>query len=189
MVRSVTCSMGMSLDGYVAGPDGTFDWTAPDEELFRFTTDELRQLDVHLMGRRLYEDMLIWEADDRLPADHPLPLHEFAALWRPLPKVVFSSTLSEVEGSARLATGSLVEEIERLRAEPGEGNIAIGGGTLAAAAAAAGLVDEYRLRVFPVLVGGGTPLLPRTERRADLELLETRTFASGIHFVHYRVRR
>ena len=189
MVRSVTCSMGVSLDGYVAGPDGTFDWTAPDEELFRFTTDELRQLGVHLMGRRLYEDMLVWEADDRLPADHSLPLLEFAALWRPLPKVVFSRTLSDVEGSARLATGSLVEEVERLRADPGEGNIAIGGGTLAAAAGAAGLVDEYRLRVFPVLVGGGTPLFPRTQLRADLELLETRTFARGIHFVHYRVRR
>ncbi|MFF2043693.1 dihydrofolate reductase family protein [Kitasatospora sp. NPDC058170] len=187
-MRSVTYSMGVSLDGYIVGPDGRFDWTEPDEEVFRFVTDEFRGVGVHLLGRRLYETMLYWETADQDPSLDDTML-EWAALWNPLPKVVFSSTLSTVQGSARLASGDLAEEIGRLRAEPGEGDIAIGGATLAAEAAAAGLIDEYRARVYPVLVGGGIPFFPRGERRVDLELVETRTFGSGVVYLRHRVVR
>lgn len=188
-MRSVTYSMNASLDGFIVGPDGGFDWTGPDDDLFRFATDELRQVGVHLMGRRLYETMLYWEtAAEQDPPLDDLKL-EWAALWNPLPKVVFSTTLSTVQGHARLASGSLAEEIERLRSEPGEGDIAIGGAPLAAEAAALGLIDEYRPRIHPVLVGGGIPYFPRNERRVDLELLETRTFPSNVHCLRYRVVR
>ena len=112
-----------------------------------------------------------------------------AAIWKPLPKVVFSTTLSAVQGNARLASGGLAEEIERLRAEPGEGDIAIGGATLAAEAAALGLIDEYRARVCPVLVGGGILFFPQRECRVDLELVETRTFSSRVVYLRYRVAR
>ncbi|MFK4108007.1 dihydrofolate reductase family protein [Streptomyces sp. NPDC002176] len=187
-MRGVTCSMGVSLDGYVVGPDGDFDWAAPDEEVFRFVTDEIRQVGVHLLGRRLYETMLYWETADQDPSLDD-SMREWAALWKPLPKVVFSTTLSTVRGNARLASGGLAEEIERLRAAPGEGDIAIGGPTLAAEAAAAGLIDEYRVRVHPVLVGGGIPFFPQHERRVDLELVETRAFSSGVRYLRYRVAR
>ncbi|WP_328459443.1 dihydrofolate reductase family protein [Streptomyces sp. NBC_00448] len=187
-MRKVTYSMGVSLDGYIVGPDGDLDWGAPDEELFRFVTDELRGIGVHLMGRRLYETMLYWETADQDPSLDDSML-EWAALWKPLPKVVFSTTLSEVRGNARLASGDLAEEIARLRAEPGEGDIAIGGAALAAQAAAAGLIDEYRPRVHPVLIGGGTPYFSRHEHRVDLELLETRTFGSRVVCFRYRVPR
>nr|AGZ94040.1 dihydrofolate reductase [Streptomyces sp. MMG1612] len=187
-MRSVTYSMNVSLDGYIVGPDGGFNWTAPDEELFRFATDEVREADVHLLGRRLYETMLYWETAEQNPTLDFSTL-EFAAIWKQLPKVVFSTTLSTVQGNARLATGSLTEEIERLRAEPGDGNIAIGGATLAAEAAASGLIDEYRTRVHPVLVGGGIPFFPQRERRVDLELVETRTFSSGVVHLRHRVAR
>ncbi|SNR90174.1 RibD C-terminal domain-containing protein [Actinomadura mexicana] len=110
-------------------------------------------------------------------------------LWNALPKVVFSTTLSAVRGNARLASGGLAEEIERLRAEPGEGDIAIGGATLAAEVAAPGLIDEYRVRVNPVLVGGGVPFFPQHEHQVGLELVETRTFNSRVVFLHYRVAR
>lgn len=185
-MRSVTYSMNASLDGYIVGPDGGFDWTVPDEEVFRFFIDEIREVGVHLLGRRLYETMLYWETveeDSSLDASEL----EWAALWNPLPKVVFSTTLSEVQGNARLASGGLVEEIERLRAEPGEGDIAIGGATLAAEAAASGLIDEYRVTVHPVLVGGGIPFFPRGGRRVDLELVGTRTFHSRVVHLRYRV--
>ncbi|MHA6759451.1 dihydrofolate reductase family protein [Streptacidiphilus sp. PAMC 29251] len=187
-MRSVTYSMGVSLDGYVVGPDGGFDWTAPDEEVFRFVTDEIRGVGVHLMGRRLYETMLYWETADEDPSLDE-PMLEWAALWKPLPKVVFSTTLSAVQGCARLASGGLAAEIERLRAEPGEGEIAIGGAALAAEAAELGLIDEYRARVYPVLVGGGTSFFPQREQRVDLELVETRTFSSKVVYLHYRVAR
>ena len=187
-MRSVTYSMGASLDGYIVGPDGTFDWTAPGDEVFRFISDEFRKVGVHLMGRRLYETMLYWETagQDATLDDDAL---EWAAMWNPLPKVVFSTTLTAVRGNARLASGSLAEEIERLRAEPADSEIAIGGATLAAEAAALGLIDEYRVRVYPVLVGGGTPFFPQQGRHVELELVEQRTFSSGVVFLRYRVQR
>ena len=187
-MRSVTYSMGVSLDGYIVGPDGGFDWGAPDEEIFRFCIDEIRGVGVHLLGRRLYETMLYWETADQDPSLDDAEL-ELAAIWKALPRVVFSTTLSAVQGDARLASGGLGEEIERLRAEPGEGDIAIGGAALAAEAASLGLIDEYRARVCPVLVGGGIPFFPQHERRVDLELVETRTLSSRVVFMRYRVER
>jgi dihydrofolate reductase len=187
-MRSVTYSMSISVDGYIVGPDGGFDWGTPDEEVFRFWIDEIREVGVHLLGRRLYETMLYWETADQDPSLDDSQL-EWAALWKPLPKVVFSTTLSAVQGHARLASGGLAEEIERLRAEPGEGDIAIGGATLAAEAAASDLIDEYRAVVYPVLVGGGISFIPQRERRVDLELVETRTFSSGVVYLRYRVAR
>ncbi|MBO8192235.1 dihydrofolate reductase family protein [Streptomyces oryzae] len=187
-MRSVTYAMNVSLDGYIVGPDGDFGWTAPDEDVFRFWIDDIREVGVHLLGRRLYETMLYWETADQDPSLDEAML-EWTALWKPLPKVVFSTTLSAVQGNARLASGGLAEEIERLRAEPGEGDIAIGGATLAAEAAAADLIDEYRAMVHPVLVGGGIPFFPQRERRVDLEFVETRTFSSKVVYLRYRVAR
>jgi dihydrofolate reductase len=187
-MRKVTYSMGVSLDGYIVGPDGSFDWTTPDKDVFRFWIDEIREVGVHLMGRRLYETMLYWETAEQEQSLDDAEL-EWAALWKPLPKVVFSTTLSAVQGNALLASGGLAEEIERLRAEAEEGDIAIGGATLAAEAAALDLIDEYRAMVHPVLVGGGTPFFPRRERRVDLELVETRIFNSKFVYLRYRVTR
>ncbi len=187
-MRSVIYSMGVSLDGYIVGPDGDITAPPPDEEVWRLVTDEIRAVGVHLMGRRLYETMLYWETADQDPSLDDSEI-EWAALWKPLPKVVFSTTLSAVQGTARLASGGLAAEIERLRAEPGDGDIAIGGATLAAEAAELGLIDEYRARVYPVLVGGGTPYFPQHERRVDLELIEARTFSSRVVSLRYRVAR
>jgi dihydrofolate reductase len=187
-VRSVTYSMNVSLDGYIVGPDGGFDWSGPDEEVFRSWIDEIREVGVHLMGRRIYETMLYWETAEQDESLDDAEL-EWTALWKPLPKVVFSRTLSAVQGNARLASGGLADEIERLRAEPGEGDIAIGGAGLAHQAAELGLIDEYRARVYPVLVGGGTPFFAHRERRVDLELVATRPFSSGVVYVRYRVAR
>ncbi|MGH7610824.1 MAG: dihydrofolate reductase family protein [Candidatus Dormibacteria bacterium] len=185
-MRAVTYSMGVSLDGYIVGPDGGFGWSRPDEEVFRFCIDEIRAVGVHLLGRRLYETMLYWEASDHDPPLDDSEL-EWAALWRALPKVVFSTTLRAVAGNARLARGGLAEEIERLRAQPGEGAIAIGGATLAAELAALDLIDEYRARVYPVLVGGGTAFFPQDERQVGLQLVENQTFSSGVLYLRYRV--
>ncbi|MFF7736437.1 dihydrofolate reductase family protein [Streptomyces sp. NPDC007984] len=186
-MRSVTYSMNVSLDGYIVGPDGGFDWSEPDENVFRFWIDQIRQVDVHLLGRRLWETMLYWETVDRDALDDAQ--REWADLWNPLPKVVFSRTLTSLRGQDRLVSGGLAEEIERLRAEPGEGEIALGGANLAAEAAASGLIDEYRALVYPVLVGGGIPFFPRDERRVGLELVETHTFGSGVVLLRHRVAR
>ncbi|MEV8125230.1 dihydrofolate reductase family protein [Streptomyces sp. NPDC085944] len=188
-MRRVTYSMNTSLDGFVVDPNGAIDWSDPDEEVFRHFTDELRQTGVHLLGRRLYETMLYWETaeqDESLDAAE----REWAALWKALPKVVFSRTLTTVRGTnTRLASGTLTEEIEHLRSVPGDGDIAIGGASLAAEAAEAGLIDEYRAVVHPVLVGGGTPYFPHHGRRVKLDLMEAHTFASGVVRLRHRVTR
>jgi len=182
-VRKVIYSMSVSLDGFIAGPRGEIDWGAPDEELHRFHNQQARELGAHLCGRRLYEEMLYWETADENPsaAEHEL---EFARIWQSLPKVVFSKTLQKVEGNARLASEGVAEEVARLKEEPG-GDLAVGGAGLASALIKLGLVDEYRLFVSPVVLGGGTPYFPALEQRIDLELVETRTFGPRVVYLRY----
>lgn len=183
-MRKLIYSMGVSLDGFIAGRDGDIDWSAPGEELHRFHNEQMRELDAHLLGRRLYETMVSWETADQDPGASDFVL-EFAGLWKVLEKIVFSSTLEHVEGKARLAQGTVAEEISRLREEPGK-DIAVGGAGLAATCMELDLIDEYRLLVNPVVLGGGTPFFPPLERRINLELVETRTFASRVVYVRYR---
>jgi dihydrofolate reductase len=188
-VRQLVHSMGVSLDGYIADRAGNFDWAAPDEELHRFHNEQTTELGAHLLGRRLYETMVYWETADRDPSISDVG-REFALLWQRLPKVVFSSTLDTVEGrNARLATADLATEVARLKAEPGEGEIAVGGAGLAAACAKLDLIDEYRLFVNPVIVGGGTPFFPALDDQLALELVETRTFGSRVVYLRYRRTR
>ena len=177
-------SMTVSLDGFIAGPDGEIDWSAPDEELHRFHNQRVREVGVQLCGRRLYEEMLYWETADQNPSATEYVL-EFARIWKDLPKIVFSRTLETVEGNARLASGGVAEEVGRLKEEPGK-DLAVGGAGLASTCIELGLVDEYQLFVSPVVLGGGTPFFPPLEERIELELVETRTFGSRIVYLRYR---
>jgi uncharacterized protein YndB with AHSA1/START domain/dihydrofolate reductase len=179
----VIYSMGVSLDGYIAGPDGAIDWTAPDEELMRFHNEQTRQLGAHLCGRGLYEDMLPWETAGEERWDQNG--REFARIWKALPKVVFSSTLEKVEGNARLATGDVAEELEAVRARSGK-DVSVGGAGFSSTLVELNLIDEYRLFVSPVVLGGGTPYFPVLDRRLDLELVETRTFGGRVVYLRYR---
>ncbi|HEV2755214.1 MAG TPA: dihydrofolate reductase family protein [Actinomycetota bacterium] len=176
-------SMTVSLDGFIAGPDGNIDWGAPDEELHRFHNERVRALGGHLLGRRLYETMQFWDTarDDPALAEYAL---EFAEIWVPLPKVVFSRTLNEVAGNTRLARRGIAEEVAELQERSGK-DVGIGGAGLAAEAITLGLVDVFQLFVAPVVLGGGTPFFPSTHRRMDLELVETRTFGSRVVYLHY----
>jgi dihydrofolate reductase len=177
-------SMTVSLDGFTAGPGGEIDWSPPDEELHRFHNEQTRELGAHLLGRRLYETMVYWETAGEQPSISEYEL-EFARIWQKLPKIVFSSTLEKVEGNARLASGGLAEEVAKLKEEPGK-DIAIGGAGLAASAMKLDLIDEYRLFLSPVVLGGGTPYFPALNERIELELVETQTFGSRVVYVRYR---
>ena len=178
-------SFGVSLDGFIAGPEGEFDWSAPDEELHRFHNEQARDLGAHLYGRRLWEVMRSWQTMDEDP-EAPEPIVEFAKIWKATPKIVFSRTLESVEGNARLVREGLAEEVARLKAEAG-GDLAVGGAGLASSCVQLGLVDEYRLFVNPVVVGGGTSFFPALKERIDLELVETKTFGSRVVYLRYRL--
>jgi dihydrofolate reductase len=183
-MRKLIYSMGVSLDGFIAGPDGEIDWSAPDEELHRFHNQQARELGAELYGRRLYEVMRYWETADEQPSAPEYEL-EFARIWKDTPKIVFSKTLEKVEGNARLARGSAAEEVARLKEQPGK-DLAVGGAGLASTFMKLGLIDEYRLFVSPVILGGGTPYFPTLEERIDLRLVETKTFGSRVVYLRHR---
>jgi dihydrofolate reductase len=183
----VIYSLSVSLDGFIAGPDGDIGWSAPDEERMRLHIDQTRHIAAHLCGRRLYEDMLVWEtAEQTMSGETEL---EFARIWRPIPKVVFSRTLNSVEGNARLATDDVATEIDRLKHQPGDGVVSIGGAGLAAAAIAEDLIDEYRQFVNPIILGGGTPYFTPLAKPLDLRLIESQTLSGSVVYLRYeRVR-
>jgi dihydrofolate reductase len=182
-MRKLIYSMSVSLDGFIAGPDGAFDWSVPDEELFRFHHQQVQKIGVHLCGRRLYETMAYWETAEESPLAPDYVA--FARTWKALPKVVFSTTLESVVGNTRLAMDGVGEEVSRLREQPGE-DIAVGGAGLARACMELELIDEWRLFACPLLLGGGTPYFPPLEKRINLELIETRTFGSRVVYLRYR---
>jgi dihydrofolate reductase len=182
-MRKLIYSMGVSLDGFIAGPGGNIDWTAPDEELHRFHNDQAREVGVYLYGRRLYEVMTYWETVEQDTSAHEIEL-EFARVWKEVPKLVFSTTLEDVEGNARLAEEDVVEVARRLKAEPGK-DLAVGGAGLASALMRENLIDEYQLFVRPIILGAGTPYFTPLEERIGLELAETRTFGSRVVYLRY----
>ncbi|MGY1857141.1 dihydrofolate reductase family protein [Modestobacter sp. SYSU DS0290] len=128
-----------------------------------------------------------WSTADQQPGATPAHV-ECAGRWRAVPKVVFFSTISPVDGNARLVTGDAVAEIARPKAEDG-GPMDVLGATLAGAAVRAELVDEYLLVTHPVLLGGGTPFFPALDTWVDLDLVETRAFPGGVLLTRYATRR
>jgi dihydrofolate reductase len=187
-VGKLVYTMNVSLDGYVEDAAGSLEWTRVDDELHRWFNEDVRRSDGFLYGRRLYETMAAhWPTAESDPAATEVML-EFARIWLSKPKVVFSSTLESVDWNSRLVRGDPVEELPRLH-EEFHGELGVAGPTLAAAFVERGLVDEYRLLVHPVILGGGKPYWPRHERRQDPELIEERRFGSGVVLLAYsRVR-
>ena len=183
-MSKVIYKMSVSLDGFIAGPNGEIDWSAPDEELHRFHNEQTREMGAYLCGRRLYEEMVYWETADESPSAAEYEL-EFARIWKEQPKIVFSKTLEKVEGNASLVRDGVAEEVARLK-EQSSKDLGVGGAGLASTFIKLGLIDEYRLFVSPVVLGGGTPYFPALDERINLELVETRTFGSPVVYVRYR---
>jgi dihydrofolate reductase len=176
-------SMNVSVDGFIADREGRFEWSVPSEEQFRSHLAEIRGLGGFLCGRKLYETMLPWETDPSMRDDGLRAA--FADAWSCVPKVVFSRTLADVRGNARLAEASVAGEAAGVLAAADQ-DVAIGGAGLAAAAIELDLVDELHMFRHPIAVGGGTPFLPPMAGHLQLALLETRTFGSRVVFERYR---
>lgn len=175
-------SMGVSVDGFINDRDGAFAWTVPSEEQFRFHVAQVAELGGYLCGRRLYEAMLVWETDSMRDSELTAA---FADIWCAIPKVVFSRTLDSVQGNARLAEGSVAEEVAAAL-DATDKDVSIGGAGLAAAAIELGLVDELRMFRNPIVVGGGTPFLPPVSEELRLDLVQTMTFGSRVIYERYR---
>jgi dihydrofolate reductase len=175
-----------SLDGYVADERGEFGWAKPDDEVHAFVNDLTRPIGTHLLGRRMYEVMRVWERPDELPRMTDVT-SDFAAIWRGADKVVYSRTLDAVSTERTRLEREFDAEAVRAMKESSERDLAIAGPGLAASAFQAGLVDELQLFVAPSIVGGGTASLPAGVR-LDLELVEERRFGGGMAYLRYRTR-
>ena len=176
----------VSLDGWTEDEHGRLDWAPPDDEVFAFTTDIMRSAGTYLYGRRMYETMAVWETDASLATQSDLR-REFADVWQAADKVVFSTTLTAVPTAKTRLERSFDPGAVRDIKAAARGDLLVGGPTLAAQALAAGLVDEVRLLMWPVVLGGGKPALSATTRR-DLELVDEQRFRNGVVHVRYRVR-
>jgi dihydrofolate reductase len=175
-----------SVDGYVADDSGSFDWAEPDEEVFTFVNDLERPVGTYLFGRRMYEVMVYWES---LPtaSDHSPVERDFAEIWHSADKVVYSRTLESVSSArTRIERDFDPEAVRQMKALAAQ-DITVSGPDLAAQAIRAGLVDECRLFLTPVIVGGGTASLPGNVR-LNLELQDEHRFGNGVVYLHYRIR-
>src|SRR5690349_5110521 len=180
-------AMSLSLDGFVNDAHGSLDWVQVDEEVHQAFNDDARPLRASLYGTRMWDVMAsYWPTADRDPEATPAML-DFAAIWTRTEKIVFSSSLESVGDGARLVRGDAVDEVRRLKAEPGL-DMDTGGPTMTAALIEAGLVDEFVMYVTPVVLGEGTPYFPRGVSRFDLRLLESRSFANGVTRLRYERR-
>jgi dihydrofolate reductase len=181
---SVVYLMNVSLDCFVEGPDGGFGWSRPDEEVHRFHNRMAQDMAAFLYGRRLYETMAVWQTAGNDPS-LPEYVLEFARIWKSKPKIVFSTTLDTVGEGCRLVRGDIASEVASLK-QNGGGDLSVGGPGLASALARLGLIDEYRLVVSPVLVGGGKPYLAPLGHPVSLRLVETRSFRCGAVYLRYQ---
>ena len=174
-----------SLDGYVADEAGKFDWAEPDEEVHAFVNDLERPVGTYLYGRRMYEVMVDWGTMDL--AGQPPFVRDFAQIWRAADKIVYSRTLETVSSArTQIERDFDPEAVRRMKAAAGR-DLTVGGADLAAQAIEAGLVDEYRLFVAPVVVGGGKRSLP-DDVCLELELADERRFGNGTVHLRYVMR-
>ena len=176
--------LNTTLDGFVETPDHSLDWGVIDDELHSFFNEQERATAASFYGRRMWETMSYWPTAESDPEATPV-MKEYGRLWVETPKIVFSSTLKSVEGNARLASADIHTELANAR-EEFSGDLAVSGPTLASAFVRAGLVDEYRLVVHPVVIGRGTPFFPRDlEQPLKLRQIDSKRFGSGALYLAY----
>jgi dihydrofolate reductase len=185
-MRKLSLWMQVSLDGFAQGPAGEFDWPVVDDELKEYFVDLAGEFDTFLFGRKVYELMAeYWPTADTQSwsADYE---RRYAPIWRDTSKIVFSKTLERAGWNTEVVGENIAEQITKLKEEPGKGLVLFGGADMAATFIRLGLIDEYRLFVHPVVLGGGTPLFPAFDDRVSLRLAQTRTFDSAVVHVHYQ---
>jgi dihydrofolate reductase len=179
-------SMITSLDGYAEAAEGDLGRGAEDEEVHSFIGDVFREVGTYLYGRRMYETMVFWETADQQP-DAPPFIVQYARDWQAAEKIVYSTTLESVSSAKTTIERAFDPDIVRRFKAEADHDITVDGPTLAAQAIAAGLVDEYHLFLTTSVVGGGKRFFPDGVR-LDLDLVEERSFASGLIYARYRTR-
>jgi dihydrofolate reductase len=182
-MRKLVYAMMASLDGFIEDNKGSTVWAIVDDELHKHFNEEDAAKGAYLFGRRLFEDMCTyWPAADEDP-EAPVYIREFAGIWREKPKYVFSKTLTKADYNSTVISENVVEEIKKLKSEPGD-DLSLSGATLAETCIKSGLVDEYLIYLNPVVLGGGRPMFP-SDVNFSLECVESRPFSCGVVLMRY----
>jgi len=183
-MRKIKFQMQVTLDGYVAGPNGEMDWMTWnwDDELKHYVGGITEPVDLIILGRVLAEGFIpVWK--ERLGSGDA---DEFSAKMVDTPKVVFTKTLTESPWeNTTLATGDITEEVNKLKAQPGGDIIVYGGARLASAMIKHNLIDEYHIFINPVVIGAGLTIYKDLHERINLKLAEARAFVCGINVLVY----
>ncbi len=180
-MRKLKLQVQITVDGFIAGPNGEMDWTVRDwdVELKHYVGEITRPVDCIVLGRKLAQGFIPYWASH--------PEQEGAEKFNSTPKVVFTKTLEEsIWPDTTLAKGDLVEEITRLKTMDGKDIIAYGGASFVSALIKHGLIDEYHFFVNPVAIGTGLPIFRELDTRLSLSLVNATTFACGIVVLKYR---
>lgn len=179
----ITRFVHQSLDGYIEGPSGEFDWPVMDPELSAYSRALTDSADYFLYGRVVWDMMSgFWpRAEEFSTHEHDLA---FAPVWREAPKIVVSSTLETADWNTRVIRTDVVEELTALK-ESGAHLLLFGGSALAGFLTDHNLIDEYQIFVHPVVLGGGKPVFRTPQQRFGLTLTESRTFDSQVVLLHH----
>ena len=181
-MAKVVYGLNVSIDGYAATTDGGLDWADVDEELHFWFNERTRDAGAFVYGRRMYEVMAGYWPHGEADPDATPAMRDFARLWVPMPKYVVSSTLDTVDWNTELVRADPPALVRKLRSRV-DGEIQVGGPTLAASLIAANLIDEYRLLVHPVVLGAGLRFFPDLGRAIELRQVDGRPFASGVRYL------
>jgi dihydrofolate reductase len=171
-----------SLDGYIEDKQRKFGWAEPDEEVHAFVNELERSVGTFLLGRRMYDVLIYWETIGL--DEEPPVIRDFAEIWRAADKIVYSKTLDHVSSARTRIERDFDPRIVRELKAAAARDLTVGGPELAGEAFRAGLVDEVRLFLAPVVVGGGKPCLP-ADFRLELTLLDERRFGNGTVHLRY----
>ncbi|MGW8877448.1 dihydrofolate reductase family protein [Streptomyces mirabilis] len=183
-MRRIVLMMSVSLDGFIEGPNREIDWHRVDAELHQHFNEEIRKLGGLLEGRVTHELMAgFWPTADQDP-DSTAEVAEFAGIWRDIPKYVYSRTLERADWNTTIVRDVVPDEVRALKEQPG-GDLGLGGADLTAAFLRHDLVDEFRVYVHPVLIGGGKPLFPESHTPTGLRFAESRAFGNGVVLLRY----
>ena len=177
-MRTVTYGAACSLDGFIAAADGAIDWLHFSRDVEEIMAAYWATVDTVLLGRKTWAaTTAMADAGEGGPAG-----------LSGITSYVFSRTLREVSGGARLVREDAGEFVRDLKRQPGKGICVLGGGELARSLLEADVIDEVRLNIHPILLGSGVPLFHDAGRRIPLDLIESRTIDGGCVLAAYRVR-
>jgi dihydrofolate reductase len=184
-MRKIIYWVHTSVDGFIDGPNGEFDWPVMSPQLAAYSDGLDQRVDTLLYGRRVWEMMVsFWPAVESVTEDDHVA--RFAPFWRATPKIIFSRSYGGDEWTSRVISRNLADEVAALKAQDGRDMLLTGGVDAAAALTEAGLVDEYHIAVHPVVLGGGRQLFAAPKERLNLDVVDSGTVDGRVLVTHYR---